>query len=154
MKEITFGQAKQFSDAVTTRISLACRFLQETDLATQPEGKVEIQGDNVFAVFQRYHTASAECLEFEAHRKYIDLQYIISGKERILVSPLSELTEISVPYDEGGDILFFKDPQLYQSIDLQEGEYVIFEPEDGHKTRCDFVIGGCDIHKVIIKILK
>ena len=59
------------------------RFLRETDLATLPVGRYEIDGDAVFALVQEYETHLPEECRWEAHYTYTDIQYIVEGSEKM-----------------------------------------------------------------------
>lgn len=71
-----------------------------------PALKVTLDGEEIFALCQSYHTKPEAEGRFEAHRKYIDVQYIVSGEELILTLPLADQTP-SIPYDEAKDITFY-----------------------------------------------
>src|SRR4051812_13071896 len=87
------------------RIELALRALQG-DLPQRPPGRYQLQGDTVYADVQSYVTMPAEQCKWEAHRKYIDLQFVSEGIERIAFSPLGEMTE-KIPYDPARDVAIY-----------------------------------------------
>ena len=59
----------------------AIEFLRRQDIHNMADGRVDIDGQDVFALVLRYETAMTGFPKFEYHRKYIDIQYIVSGKE-------------------------------------------------------------------------
>ena len=59
------------------------RFLTESDLATLPIGRINLSGDNLYALVQEYDTKLPNAGKWEAHRKYIDVQYLMRGVERM-----------------------------------------------------------------------
>ncbi len=67
----------------------------------------------------------------EAHRKYIDVQFLVAGSEEIGWRPLGECRELTEPYDEARDVLFHGDRPLVW-IELPVGKFMIFYPEDAH----------------------
>ena len=81
-------------------------FLTSTDLSKYDTERVEIDGDKVYALFQRYETKPVNDSP-EAHKKYIDLQYLIDGEEFIGVAPLVAL-EKEVEARPEGDIYFYE----------------------------------------------
>jgi YhcH/YjgK/YiaL family protein len=153
MREIVLNKNKQFSEKEQKRITAALFFLESNDLTSFPEGRIDIINDEVFAVFQSYQTAPANELLFEAHKDYIDLQYIISGAEKMLVAEISSLLHIQEPYNKEADIIFYKDPHIFNELILRSGDYTFFTPMDGHKTRCSTGQLQQEVKKVIIKIL-
>lgn len=67
----------------------------------------------------------------EWHRKYIDIHVPLSGSEIIGWKPVDEIENIVVPYDENRDIAF--GDELYSELlKINPGEFVIFNPSDGH----------------------
>src|SRR5271169_3574908 len=69
------------------------------------DGKVEIDGESVFALFQSYETVTTDVPKFECHQKYIDVQYIVSGEEIIGWAPANRMT-ITEAYNMEKDISF------------------------------------------------
>ena len=136
-------------------IRQALQFLAEHDLRDTEPGRVEIDGDAMFAVVQAYHTDEAAGLSYERHNVYIALHFMLSGQEKILVCNHAHVVAVYVPYDAAGDIVFYEDPQKEAAAELCicAGEYAVFFPEDCHKTRCNLQAGVCEnVKKVIVKI--
>jgi len=79
--------------APTPNMQRALDFLQQVRGADLPDGRVEIDGDSVFALVQSYPTvAASDPVLFEAHRKYIDVQYVAAGQEVIAWASTDHLT--------------------------------------------------------------
>ena len=129
-----------------TGMSEAFGFLDQPGLEKLPDGKYEISGSRVYAIVTHEEGRKVENGELEAHRKYIDIQFIISGNESMGWSPLDNL-ETSVEYDSENDIEFFKNnpKSLFK---VPEGCFAIFLPTDAHLP----LIGKGPIHKVILKV--
>ena len=64
-------------------IARAFDYLVGNEYAGLQSGKHQIVGDEVFAIINEYETKPAEGGFYEAHRDYIDLQYMVSGSEMI-----------------------------------------------------------------------
>ena len=73
---------------ISPLIKKAFEYLKQTDFSGMENGKHIIDGDALFAILQEYDTKNDTDAKLEAHRKYIDVQYIISGEELIGVCPL------------------------------------------------------------------
>ena len=58
-------------------------FLSRDDLADIECGRHDIDGDNVFANVMEFETVPASEKPFEAHRRYADIHFVISGVERL-----------------------------------------------------------------------
>lgn len=135
---------------IEDRYAKAVGFLTANDLKTLPRGKYEIDGDNVFANVIELTTVEWEASKFEAHENYTDIQYIVEGTEVMTYAPVSRLT-ISVPYNPEKDVMFYDDSNPGLRIPVHAGEFVIFNPWDGHKPKaCDGTPGP--VKKVVVKI--
>ncbi len=83
--------------------------------------------------------------KFEAHKKHIDLQYILEGNESFQYASLNSLVECDA-YDEKADIYFLKGAG--KSVDVPSGSFVLFFPDDAHRGGK----GSKDIKKLVFKI--
>lgn len=90
-----------------------------------------------------------ECA-YEAHKKYIDLHYILEGVEGIATAHPSALTETAA-YDEDKDIMFFQGPEDGRYY-LKPGQFMVCFPEDAHKVAMMKDEPG-PIKKIVFKIL-
>lgn len=137
-------------DYNTEKFRKAFQFLKETDFSKVKEGRIVIDGDNIFAEVQEYTTKPENECPFEAHRKYFDIQYMAEGEEYFGFIPKRELEE-DTGYDENRDLEFFKSPKISGRIHLTKGAFAIVSPEDGHQPRC---IGEapCKVKKVVVKV--
>lgn len=109
----------------------AFEFLSRGDLASLANGKIELQGERLFALINRDPGRGHEGARLEAHRKYIDIQFLVDGSEEIGWRPTAECRQLTEPYAEPRDIMFFGDaPHTW--IQLPVGKYMIFYPEDAH----------------------
>ncbi len=142
------GQEKGHS-LDSAKFQTAFNFLKRGDLETLPDGWIELE-HGVRASIQRYTTRPAQELRFETHDKYMDLQYLGRGLEKIGVVCREGLTE-ETAYDAGDDVTFHRDPAQSGEVLLTAGDYVILTPEDAHKPRC---AAGEEmpVFKVVIKI--
>jgi len=87
------------------RFDKAFEYLRETDFSLLDDGKYEIEGENIFALVQEYNTKDAKDAKPEAHKKYIDIQYIHSGTELIGVATIKN--QVIVVSDPEKDITFY-----------------------------------------------
>ena len=105
-------------------------WLKENDLSNLNDGRYNIDGDKVFVNVQSYETKLKA--QFEAHRKYIDIQYMIKGEEKIGIAKYSDCFPVT-PYDTDKDIEFLTCDDNDNYYILREGEFLIFYPEDAHQ---------------------
>ena len=130
------------------RESLA--FLKAFDPST-PNGRLDIPGTECFALVQRYETAPASAKRMEAHRKYIDIQYLVEGREIIGVAHL-ETQSVTEDYHAEHDAWFFDGREGVVDLPLQAGQLVVFFPEDAHRPGCQAGNQPSPVTKVVIKI--
>ena len=114
-------------------------------------GRHDIDGSNCFALVQTYTTRSLEQAKFEAHRQYIDIQFLQAGRETLLWAPLSQLTSVTEPYNEAKDVEFFATPSQVTPLALQAGEFAIFYPADGHAPML-VCHSASEVRKVVVKV--
>lgn len=110
-------------------------FLRSTDLKSLADGKIEIDGDNVFA-----YVSSPELTPFdkdgeaEVHRKYIDIHTPIVGEETIGTFTMTD-KELALPFNEKDDSVLFK--AKGEPVTLRPGEFIAFFPPYGaHRPGC------------------
>jgi YhcH/YjgK/YiaL family protein len=93
-------------------------------------GRYNLSGDDLYAMVSEYVSKNEEDAKFEAHRKYADIQYVISGEEKIGLEPLNE-SGISVPYNEAKDVAFYNIASKNFRMANQKVFFVFF-PQDAH----------------------
>lgn len=131
------------------RIEKGFKYLESADLTKLELGRHDIDGSNIFALVSEYETKESDQAFLEAHRKYIDIQYIVSGKEKMGYCPIEGL-EAAVEYDENKDIIFFKGQS--DLITVKEGMFALFSVEDAHMP--NIIASNKEVvKKVVIKIL-
>jgi biofilm protein TabA len=122
-------------------------FLARPNLLTLDNGRYELQGDRLFALINRDPGRSRAGARLEAHRKYIDIQFLVDGGEEIGWRPTGECRTIAEPYDLERDVMFFADaPHAW--INLAIGKFMIFYPEDAHAP---LAATGANV-KAVIKV--
>ncbi len=95
-------------------------------------GKRLIQGNDLFAGIDSYNTKLRADAKLETHRKYVDIQVLLSGTEVIEIFPKQELT-VSEPYNPDRDVEFYQKPeQTNARVTLVPGQFLVFFPDDAH----------------------
>jgi biofilm protein TabA len=110
----------------------AFKFLKSNNLQNLEVKRYDIDGDNLFATVSEYATKDEATTRFEAHKKYIDIQYVISGKEIMNLSTRSNVSEIVNPYDGTKDIEFMN-VSGFKHFDATQDNFFIFFPDDIHR---------------------
>ncbi|HUE73204.1 MAG TPA: YhcH/YjgK/YiaL family protein [Pirellulaceae bacterium] len=130
------------------RIAAALDWLKKTDLAALPLGKTVIDGEHLFALVQEYTPKEPELLKYEAHRRYWDVQVVVSGSERMGWAHLSQMT-VSEPHDEARDVAFYRGDG--QFVLVPAGFFTIFSPHDVHMPGVAAEPLG-PVRKVVVKV--
>lgn len=128
----------------------AFTFLKEADLANLGLGRHDLDGDNLFVMISEYKTKNPEDSKYEAHRKYIDIQYVVSGIELIGIAPLTSKDIVLQEYDPVKDIEFFSVKDGKNSIATTTGFFIFF-PDDAHMPglKADSI---APVRKAVVKI--
>lgn len=115
------------------------------------DGTYEIDGKSVFAMVQSYRTKQqTQEMMFEAHRKYIDLQYIVNGIEKIRWARLDTLDMVKEKYSSGGDIAFYEGDAMFD-FTLTKGAFLLLYPEDAHLPGLS-AQKDINVRKIVFKI--
>lgn len=122
-------------------------YIKNANFSSLKDGKIFIDGENMFVNIQTYMTK--DDANYEAHRKYADIQYIISGSEKIGVTDYKTCSTV-IAYDEANDIEFLLGTG--NDVVLKEGEFVILYPEDAHKPSIS-INESTQVRKAVVKVL-
>ncbi len=128
-------------------IAAAVDYLLNTELASLPVGRVEIDGERLYALVQEYTTKPADQGVWEAHRRYIDIQYVQRGQERMGFASLGKMQlDAYVPEKD-----FQPMTGSGSIVDVFEGAFVIFFPEDAHMPGLS-VNAPEPVRKIVLKV--
>jgi biofilm protein TabA len=128
----------------------AFSFLKSNDLSGLELKRYDIDGDNLYAPVSEYLTKNEEDAKYEAHQKYIDIQYVVSGKEQIGVAPMSQKKDIIQPYDATKDIEFLTVTNGENRTALPD-RFFIFFPGDAHRPGLKDGENS-PVRKVVVKV--
>jgi YhcH/YjgK/YiaL family protein len=137
-------------ESLNSRFAKAFAFLRTVD-GTQDLGRHDLDGDHCFALVQTYETKPIEKAKFEAHRKYIDVQFIQSGRETILWAPLATMKEEMMAYSDEKDAALWKLTTDTTPLHVSAGHFAILWPEDAHAPCIEWERPG-QVFKVVIKV--
>lgn len=131
-----------------TRFDKAFEYIRETDFSLLVDGKYEIEGENIFALVQEYNTKDAKDAKPEAHKKYIDIQYVHVGAELIGIAPLTD--QNIVKSEPQKDITFYESETSF--VKLEAGMFAIFFPSDLHMPGI-LETQPANVKKIVMKVL-
>ncbi len=135
-------------DVLGNGIALALRALREGHLVRREAGRYDLMGDAVYALVQAYETKPREQGVWEAHRKYIDVQFVAEGTEVMAYANLADLKPRQ-PYDDANDYALFDG--LGSFVTVSSGMFTIFYPEDAHMPGLA-AASPEPVEKVVVKV--
>ncbi|MGG7178106.1 YhcH/YjgK/YiaL family protein [Clostridium paraputrificum] len=133
---------------INERFRKAFNYIREENIKELKGGRYDIEGSLIYAVIDEYETKDKRESSWEVHKKYIDIQYIISGEEQIGWMNANDIN-VSTDYNHERDILFGTGSGNF--ITVKQGEFMILMPQDAHMP-CIKVDKKQYVKKVVIKI--
>lgn len=125
----------------------AFAFLRETDLMALAPGRYPIEGESLFAIVEEANGRSRREARLECHRRYIDIQLVLTGIDEMGWKPVRDCHEPVADYSDKRDIRFFQDEPA-SWIATPPGAFCVFFPEDAHAP----LVGTGSIRKLVLKI--
>lgn len=105
----------------------AFKYLTTTSFNDFEPGRYPIDGNNLFALVNEYLTKNDG--QLEGHQQYIDIQFMVSGSEKMGFAPLNGQKE-TIAYNAEKDIAFFEGES--SMVKVEPGMFAIFFPNDLH----------------------
>ncbi|MBN2354665.1 YhcH/YjgK/YiaL family protein [candidate division KSB1 bacterium] len=127
--------------------SRAFAFLNDSHLAELALTKHDIEVDQLYCTMAKRPGRTRAESPLEAHQKYIDIQYVISGEDEMGWKPQADCQKVKRAYDAERDIIFYSD-EPEQWIKVPAGSFIIFFPQDAHAP----LVSDGEIHKAVIKV--
>lgn len=130
------------------KIETALKWIQNQDFSRIPVGRIDIDGDNIYAGISEYNTRKKEDGFWEAHKKYIDVQYVASGSEIMGWANIEDM-KVSSDYDNAKD--FYKLDGNGSFIEAPVGTFAIFYPNDAHMP--NIILHHSEkVKKIVVKV--
>ena len=136
-------------EAMGAGVRKAFEYLRTQDLRKLSDGKHEIDGDRVFVLMQSYTTKPEIEARLEAHRKYLDIQVVLEGREVMYWAPIEGL-DADGAYSDERDVIFYKG-SVPGALALTAGCFAVFYPQDGHKPCCHWGAPAA-VRKAVFKV--
>lgn len=110
------------------RVYTALEFLSKTDFSKVPLGRYDLDGDNLYYMVQEYETDGEKEIA-EAHKKYIDIQFMLDGAETVGVAPI-DCPKTEVEAKPENDVWFYQCKT--EPLTLRSGSFMVLYPNDIH----------------------
>jgi biofilm protein TabA len=108
------------------------KFMKENDLVNMPAGRYPIDGDRCFVNVTDAKTKSPDVVQIEAHKKYIDLQYMATNAELMGLISTANAKEIK-PYNEKKDVVNYSGDKV-KFYTLSGKTFFLLFPGELHKA--------------------
>lgn len=106
-----------------------------------------IAGDDLAVLVSSDQGRGRRNSPLEVHRRFIDIQYVISGNEVIGWRSFDSCKKSTSPFDDSRDIGFLADrPESW--FRLSPGSFAVFFPTDAHAP----LAGSGLVRKAVVKI--
>lgn len=129
------------------RFAAAFSFLRQPGIETLAPGRHPIEGETLFAIVSREKGRTRAEARLESHRRYIDIQYVVTGTDEMGWKPTAACARPDGDYNPERDIRFYDDP-VEAWVLTPPGRFCIFFPEDAHAP----LVSDGAIHKVVVKV--
>jgi len=107
-------------------------FLRESSYAGLEPGRYPIPRTEAYVLIQHYRTAVRAEKKWESHRRHLDIQIVLRGRELVGCRDIGTLT-VNEPYRDDKDVLFYEAPEQSTELLLEAGSFCVFYPRDGHQ---------------------
>lgn len=132
---------------IHARFERAFEYVRQMEMEAIPAGRYEIDSESMYALVQEYNTKQKEEGKWEAHRRYIDLQYVVQGVEGMGYANIHHLQQGEYMPEKDFLPLFGEGNQVI----LKSGSFVLLFPEDAHMP--SMAIGeSAPAKKIVLKI--
>lgn len=145
-------QEKLINSLIPEAREIILPFLQ-SKLDELETGNISLLGEEIFAKILAYNTSKDNNQMVEAHRQYVDIQFLLEGEEKIHCYDQPEL-KIRTAYSEESDCEFYfpSEAAKFSTVYLKRGFFAIFFPEDAHLAALNPEASEIQIKKIVIKI--
>ena len=147
---MVFGNIRDLKDYgyLEEEVLKCFAYAKEHDLLSYEKGSHEIEGDNLFVNIVEYETTTPENRFWEAHKKYLDLHFMLKGPEQIDVNFIDNMEQKE--FVDKDDFLPLEG-EANSHVVLTEGDFLLCYPKDAHRTAVQ-VNTPAVIKKAIFKI--
>ena len=145
------GKIKEDARYIPEAVMRAIDYLKRADLSKMEKGKHLIDGEKMFVILDEYRTKPKSGKKAEMHRKYIDVQFVLSGKETMGFGFEDTKSRPTEEYSAEKDVALYDTVNNEMDLLVYDGMYVVFFPGEMHRPGCDLA-GENAVRKAIVKV--
>ncbi len=149
-----FGNIKDLESSfawLPKPLKAAVEHLQQTDFAALPAGNYDLQGKDIYVQVIDMTTKPFAETRAEVHRQYIDVQFLVHGREKIGVASETGNNVVAEDLLAERDLLFYAGMENESTLTMTPGSFAVFLPTDVHRPACAFDQPEA-IRKVVVKV--
>lgn len=129
----------------------AIEYIKANVTESTEKGKHEIDGSRLFYLISEDMTEPFEKRRAEYHARYLDIQIVLKGQEGMTFSVLPA-GKPDTDWLADKDIAFLAEGEQEKTLILNEGDFVVFYPQEVHKPLC--AVGApAPVRKAVVKLL-
>jgi biofilm protein TabA len=132
-------------------IQKGMEYLKSTDFSKLEDKTYQIEGDKIYVIVSTYDTKPKAESKAEVHKKFLDIQFIISGEEIIGVGYDNPGNVLMQEYDAAKDRTLFKTVVNEVDYPFLPGHFVVFFPTDVHRPGVVYNTAK-KVRKAVVKI--
>ena len=126
-------------------------FAANTDGGRDLPAKTVLDGEQIFINGVNYTSEAKQQGQLEAHKRYIDVMYVVEGEEKFFYKPIAEVKQITMPYDAEKECQLAEIDADAAQVRFSAGHFLIFFPQDGHLA-AQLWDKPCKVRKFIAKV--
>lgn len=131
-------------------IQTAVEYVKSHDFTTMEPGEYPIDGDKIYAKVFDLTSKEIKDTMPEIHKKYIDVQFWVSGQEMMGYAPKKADYPVLEAHEDQ-DLYFLGSVPDEIFIKAIQGDYMVFFPSDVHRPGT--VVDGAETYrKVVVKV--
>lgn len=132
-------------------LQIGLQALRNQDWMEMPPGRHEVRGEDIFILLSDYETEEWERRKPESHNDYLDIQYVVDGRERIGWSIMADTCTVEEDCRPERDLVYYRSVGNETLVLMEQGMFAILFPEDVHRPGCT-VLDTEKVRKAVVKI--
>jgi YhcH/YjgK/YiaL family protein len=137
--------------AYPNAVRLVMEHIRSLDFSRVADGKYELEDGLIRVAIKETTTRPKEAQKAETHRTYTDVQFVISGEEKIGVAPWSSSQTVIRDELDTRDVAFYEPVRDEIELIQRPGMFAVFFPTDIHRSCCN-VAQEAHVRRMVVKI--
>ena len=124
----------------------------ENKILSLVSGSYDAEYNDIKMNVGKYFTKEESDKFWESHKKYVDVQIMINGTEKVAVSDIHNMNEKS--FDSEKDLVILEGKKAFDVI-MKTGDVLVFFPNDAHKPELNISENdnSKNLRKIVTKVV-